>query len=181
MIITISGKPGSGKSAVAKILARKLNYKLHSTGDLRGEIAMNHNLTIDELNRLGEKERWTDEECDNLTIELGRTKDNMVIDSWLAWHFIPQAIKVFLDVDLSEAAKRIFKNQRPDEKRQDTVKGVERMITSRMEQTIKRFKRWYGVDFLDMRNYDILIDTTNISKEKAAALIIKYLRDNKGK
>jgi len=50
MIITIGGEPGSGKSTVANIVAQKLGYKHYSTGDLRGEIAMRHGLTIDELN-----------------------------------------------------------------------------------------------------------------------------------
>jgi len=36
MIITIAGEGGSGKSTVARILAKKLDYKHYSTGDLRG-------------------------------------------------------------------------------------------------------------------------------------------------
>ncbi|MCX6741353.1 MAG: AAA family ATPase, partial [Candidatus Parcubacteria bacterium] len=46
MIITLSGKPGSGKTTVAKILAEKLGYKFYSTGDLRGQMAMKRGLTI---------------------------------------------------------------------------------------------------------------------------------------
>ena len=38
MIITISGLPGSGKSTIGKMLAKKLGYKFYSMGDLRGKI-----------------------------------------------------------------------------------------------------------------------------------------------
>ena len=37
MIITISGKPGSGKSTIAKIISDKFGIKNYSIGNLRGE------------------------------------------------------------------------------------------------------------------------------------------------
>jgi len=176
MIITISGKPGSGKSTVAKLLAEKLGYRMFSAGDLRGKIAMKHGLTIDQLNKIGEKERWTDEECDKLVEKMGKKEDNIVFDSWLAWHFIPKAVKIFLDVDLKESVKRIFKNQRPDEQKQSSVEGVFQMITNRMNETIARYKKWYGINYLDIKNYDLVIDTTNLKQEETLKKILEFIR-----
>ncbi|MBU0540313.1 AAA family ATPase, partial [Patescibacteria group bacterium] len=64
MIITISGVPGSGKTTVAKILAERLGMKFYSMGDLRGKMATERGLTIDELNKLGETEAFTDNDVD---------------------------------------------------------------------------------------------------------------------
>jgi len=100
MIVTIAGKPGSGKSTVAKLLAKKLKFKVFSAGDLRGQIAIKHGMTIDQLNEVGKKERWTDEECDKLLAKMGKEQDNIIFDSRLAWHFVPNSLKIFLDVDL---------------------------------------------------------------------------------
>jgi len=78
MKITIAGKPGAGKSTITKILAKKLGYKYCSIGDLRGEIAQEHGLTIDELNEIGKKEIWVHEKADQKTIEIGKTKENYI-------------------------------------------------------------------------------------------------------
>ena len=60
MIITISGKPGSGKSTIAKILAEKLKLKHYSAGDFRREKAKKLCLSLEEFNKLGEKKDFTD-------------------------------------------------------------------------------------------------------------------------
>ena len=78
MIITISGLPGSGKTTVGRIVAKKLGYRFLSMGDLRGEIAMKHGMTIDQLNEIGKKESWTDKEVDGMLAEKGRSEDNFV-------------------------------------------------------------------------------------------------------
>ena len=122
MIITVSGKAGSGKSTLVKSLAKKLKLKSYDIGDLRGRLAMERGLTIDELNEIAKKEDWTDREVDKITEKLGKTEDNFVVGGWVAFHFIPNSIKIFLDVELGEGAKRIFKHQRPDEERKKTVK-----------------------------------------------------------
>jgi len=57
MIVTIAGTPGSGKSTVVKKVAEALGYRMISTGDLRGQVAQERGMTIDELNALNEE--WT--------------------------------------------------------------------------------------------------------------------------
>ena len=59
MIITISGIPGSGKTTVGRMLAEKLGYKFYSIGDLRGKMAMERGMTIDQLNELGKTDGRT--------------------------------------------------------------------------------------------------------------------------
>ena len=94
------GKGGTGKSTVAKLLAKKLNYKHYSIGDLRGKIAVERGLTIDELNKIGKTEAWTDTEVDNLIKEKGKKEDNLSIDGWVAVHFMPHSFKIFLEFTL---------------------------------------------------------------------------------
>jgi len=108
MKITIAGLPGSGKTTVAKMIAKELGYEHYSIGDLRGEIAIKHNMSLSELNEVGLKEIWPHKEADDFLEELGKTKDNLVIDTWLGWHFVPDSVKVFITVDAELAAKRIF-------------------------------------------------------------------------
>ena len=108
MIITISGWPGSGKTTVGKLLARKLNYKFYSMGNLRGKTALEKNLTIDQLNKIGEDESWTDKDVDEYQKKLGEKEDNLIVEGRLSFHFIPKSLKIFLKVDQIIGAARIF-------------------------------------------------------------------------
>ena len=175
MIITISGLPGSGKTTVGKLLAERIGLKFYSIGDLRGKMAMERGLTIDQLNEIGMKEDWTDKKVDEYQKELGEREDNFLIDSWLGFHFIPHSIKIFLYVDLEVGAERIFRSQREDEEKKKTAEEIHEMIKKRVKQTDKRYKKYYGIDFLDRSHYDIIIDTTDLTINQVIEEITKLV------
>ena len=177
MIISISGLPGSGKTTVGKLLAKKLGFKFYSIGDLRGRMAMERGLTIDQLNEIGMKEEWTDKEADEYQKKLGEKEDKFVIESRLGFHFIPESVKIFLEVDLKTAAERIFNDPRPDEKKRKSVEKTMEGIKERIENDKTRYKKYYGIeDFMNRSHYDIVIDTTNLEIEQALEKILKMLK-----
>lgn len=178
MIITIAGKPGSGKSTVGKMLATELRYRFFSIGDLRGQMAMKRGLTIDELNELGKTEHWTDLEVDKFTQEMGRTADNLVIDGRLAWYFIPQSFKIYLDVVPAIAAQRIFPDQRPDEEPEKDVTALNKRLDSRYHHDQARYHDIYQVDINNMSNYDLILDTSDMPVAEIVAKIIDKLPKN---
>lgn len=176
MIITISGMPGSGKSTIARLLAEKLGYNFYSMGDLRGKMAVERGLTIDELNEIGKKEDWTDKEVDDYQSELGKKEDNFVIDGWLSFHFIPHAIKIFLKANPEESAKRVFENQRADEEKKETFEEVKDMLNNRAEDSRQRYLKYYNVDYQDLEHYDFILDTTNLTLEEVREKLINFLQ-----
>ncbi len=179
MIITISGLPGSGKSTTGKMLAEKLGFKFYSAGDFRGELAMGKGVTIDELNEIGKKEFWTDDRVDKRTKALGESEDDFVMDGWVAFHFIPDSFKVFLDVDPRAGAERIFKHRRPDEKEAESVKELMGILKERVSVTNDRYKKYYKLDFLDMCHFDLVIDTTSLTPRQVADEILKAVRSKR--
>jgi len=179
--ITISGKQGAGKTTVAKLLAKSLNYSYLSIGAIRGEIAQKMNLTIDELNEIGKKENWVHKKADQRTINLGKTKNNFVIEGWIAHHFIPNAFKIFLDVDEKIAIERIFKNQRSDEGYCKTKKEMKKMLNNRLKVTQKQFQKYYNLDFMNKKNYDFIINTSNMTEKEVLDKILKIIFSNKRK
>ncbi len=182
MIITISGVPGSGKTSVAKIIAKRLGMNFYSMGGLRGKMALERGITIDELNKIGETDKTTDASVDDYQRELGIKEDNFVIEGRLSWHFIPHSVKIFLSCDPKEAARRIFSaRQKSSEGRGDeplyaSAEDAEKEIKKRTASDVLRYEKYYGVDYRDPSHYDMAIDTTAMTgPEETAETILARL------
>lgn len=173
MIITISGKPGSGKSTVAKIVARKLNLKHYSVGDLWRKMAAERGMTILEFNKLVEKDSNIDLETDRRQRELGKKEDNFVIDGRMSFYFIPNSVKIFLDVGEEAGANRIFQEKRGDVENYPNVEGTMDKIWKREQSELKRYRKLYKADYTNTKNFDAVIDTTRMPAEKVAERVIK--------
>lgn len=181
MIISISGVPGSGKSSTAKILAERLGMTFYSMGSLRGKMALDRGITIDELNKIGEDDPTTDTQVDDYQRELGKKEDDFVIEGRLSWHFIPQSFKIFLDCDPRTAAERIFsarkQKDRQDEPMYASVEDAQKEIAARVASDIRRYDKHYQVDYRDPKNFDLILDTTsNPGPEATADAIIAELK-----
>jgi len=180
MILTLTGVPGAGKSTIAAMLSKKLNMPWYSIGDLRGKMADEKGITIDELNTIGETQPFSDNEVDAYQEKLGREQDNFILDGRLSWHFVPQSFKIFLDVDEDEAANRIFEASkqglRKDEKPYQSAQEVKESVHARLASDQKRYKQYYDVDYLDRSNYDLVIDTTTMTPDKIVEQILLKMK-----
>ena len=179
MIIAISGKAGSGKSTVARMLSKKLGLKHYSIGDLMREMASEKGMSLLELNKQAEKEKSIDLELDNRLKELGKTKDNFVIDGRLTAFFIPNAeVRIFLNADSNIRAERILNDKRKQEKTID-VKETMINIKRREESEKKRYRNYYGADYMDKKLYNYTADTTSLTADKVVEGIIKFIESRK--
>ncbi len=176
MIISISGLPGSGKSTVAKIMAEKLGFERIYMGGILRNIAEQRGLTILELLKEAETNSSIDEEADKMVTDLGRTKDNFIIESRTAFYFIPDSFKVFVKVSSDEGAKRIYgdlkKEERKNEEKAENLEGLKKKLKERIETDSLRYEKYYGIDFLDEKNYDFVIDSSEISAVEVAEKIL---------
>jgi len=175
MIITISGDIGSGKSTVGKLLVKELGYEFLSTGRIQRKIADEMGLTTLELNLLSEKNREIDDRIDAYTKALNDSDENYIVDSRLAWHFIPSSFKVFLQCTTEEATRRIFNDDdRSGEKKEKDPELLLAKILNRRESERRRFKDLYGVDYALLYQYDLVVNTTEMTPEQVKSEVLKH-------
>jgi CMP/dCMP kinase len=180
MFITIAGDLGSGKSSVGKLLAKQLNYRFLSVGDFMGELAKEQGLSLIELSQKAqEDEGKTDSLLDQKQIVFGKQNDNVVFDSRLGWHFIPHSLKIYLQVDLDIAAKRIYLDKREDEKENTSIEKTKEYMIKRKESERKRYKKYYNLDYDDPGHFDIIINTSNKNILEVAKKILEFITPQK--
>ena len=162
--ITIAGSLGSGKSSTAKAVAEVLGYTHFSSGDLFRKIAAERGESIEAINLTAEVQKDIDKKVDDMLVEMGRTTEKLVVDSRMAWHWMPGSFKVFLLLDADSAAARIFqdvlKKSRVSEDA-ESVDDVRASIERRFASEQKRYLSLYGVDPTDPKNFDLIIETKN--------------------
>ncbi len=163
-IITIAGKPGSGKSTTSKKVASELNYKHFSSGDLFRAIGKEMGIDLLKANKTAENENTIDHRVDSKLEELGENENEIVIDSRTAWHWIPQSFKVYLDLDLETAAERIISNidksRMEAEHIPETVSEYVKELEKRLASETKRYSCLYNIDPYNKENYDLVINTS---------------------
>jgi cytidylate kinase len=158
-IIALSGDIGGGKSSVAKALQEITGYDVIGTGAIQRTIAKKRGVTTLELNQISQTDRSIDDEIDNFVINLGKTGDKLIIDSRLAWHFIPNAFKVFLSVEPTIGAERVFNAERSDEDNPSLQSTLENNA-KRQAFEDERFYKLYAIKFRELSNYDLVVDTS---------------------
>ncbi|MFA5023911.1 MAG: cytidylate kinase family protein [Patescibacteria group bacterium] len=182
MIISLSGAMGSGKSTIAQRLADKLNWPRYYMGGIRREAAKKRGLTLEEYNKLGETDPTTDYEVDEVyQKELARREANFIIEGRTAWHFLPQSLKIYLDVDLEVGAKRIFgnlqqKNDRNEAKNLATWQAVKASNEKRIKSDRARYQKYYQIDVYDRKNYDFYLDTTNLDQNQVFQAVYEWVK-----
>ncbi|MFH1597902.1 MAG: cytidylate kinase family protein [Patescibacteria group bacterium] len=182
MIISISGQPGSGKSTIAKKLAKEFGLKRYYMGGIRRKMAKERGMTLEEFNQLGEQEAFTDKEVDQYQEKLGKEQDNFVIEGRTSYFCIPHSIKIFLEVEEQEGAKRIFghlkeeAHGRNEGHNLDSVEAVLRSNRARMKSDKARYQKWYQCDPFDHQHYDFVLDTTNLSIDQVFHKVAEYVK-----
>lgn len=169
--ISIAGHVGSGKSVTARLVAERTGWELVSTGAMFRAIATRLGMSVLELNRHAETDLAIDDEIDGFLRDLSGTETSVVIDSRMAWHFVPESFKVYLVVDPLVGGQRVLGAGRSDET-YETIEEAAAANVARMAAEVERYHDLYGVRRDEWENYDLIVDTTHASAEQVADAIV---------
>ena len=166
--ISIAGDIGSGKSTIARAVAARIGVEPLSTGGIQRQLAAARGINILELNRQAETDASIDRQIDDYLRSL--PAGPLVVESRMAWHFVAGTKRIFLYILPAAAAARIFGESRHDERYRHVDEAVAR-LQERRDSEIHRFQKYYAVDIGDLRNYDMIIDTTHAGIDRIVEAI----------
>jgi cytidylate kinase len=172
--ITIFGLAGTGTSSIGKKLAADLNYQFLSSGQIFRKKAEELGMDLYTFDEMVITNPQYDIDLDKQIEEYGKTNNDFVVESRLAWHFIPDSFKVKLICDFEERVKRVATRDKVafEYARDKTVK--------REAEGEERYAKVYGItEFAKDKNFDLIIDSTQTPIPEIIEIIIKKLKVDK--
>ncbi len=163
--ISLAGDLGSGKSTVGKLLTQKYGLETVSIGKIHRQMASDRGMDVTEFNVYMETHPEIDKELDDRLKAYENKDGKFLFDSRLAFHFVPSSFSVYMAVDSLIAAKRIFDEGRQTET-YSSIEETAKKLTERRNSEALRYSKFYGVDIMDMKNYNYVIDTGNLTPEQ---------------
>ncbi len=174
MRIAIAGPPGSGKSTVCSLVAKKMGYELVLVGQIFRQLAAERKIDLAVFNRMAQEDETIDRELDKRMVSLAKAKQDIVIEGRLPGILLKiqkvPCLAVFIHADEKVRAERIAQRE------QKPVEQVLRENISRENSERKRYKAYYGVDARDRSYYDVWVDSSSISAEDVSDIIVQEAR-----
>ncbi|MDR2664829.1 MAG: cytidylate kinase family protein, partial [Oscillospiraceae bacterium] len=170
--ISVTGDLGSGKSTICRQLNKRYNLGIYSTGAIQRKIAAEMGMSTFDLNKYMENHPEIDRRIDDGLADLSAARDDIVIDSRMAWHFVKDTYKVFLIADGTVAAKRVFGDDIRTSEKYSDIEDAKLQLKERKASENHRYRQKYGVDCGDLQNYDIVVDTTGAPPAYIADIIM---------
>jgi len=170
MIIAISGQVASGKTTIAREVARRINHRFVSIGELFRKIAIERGISLMELHKIAESDPSIDRAVDSVCIEEAR-KGNVVIEGHLAAWILKDIanIRIYLKADLEIRARRLA--SRDNRVLEEAIEEIRMRERSNRE----RYMRIYGIDLGDLSIFHLVIDTTHIDMQTVVKIIGEYI------
>ena len=163
-LITVAGQIGSGKTAVCREISGRTGWEIISAGGILRRMAIEKNMTVLEFNEYLKLHPEIDREVDQYLASFATSQKPLLIDSRLAWHFIPASIKLYLIVDPWVGAERVFTASRTDENH-ISISAASSENLDRQKAERERYLNLYDIDCQNWRNYDYVLDTTDVSPQ----------------
>jgi len=174
MRIAISGPPGSGKTTICMVVANRLEYDFVVVGQLFRQMALERGMNLETFGRLAEEDETIDRELDERMLELAKAREDIVIEGRMTGPILKSSkvsvFAVYVSASEQVRAERIAKREGKD------AGFVLREMRTRERSEKKRYIAYYGIDPSDEAIYDLWIDSSELTADQVADLIVENVR-----
>ncbi len=168
--ITISGKICTGKTTLLKSLENELNWPVFMTGKLFREYVAKNKLDLEQVDE--QKEDLT-KKIDYQVRDMINSPGNLIVDGWMSGLMAknsPDVLKILLVCNDEIRYKRFADREKINI--EETKKRVEERQSNWLKKLEKIYKR---NDFIDPKNYDLVIDTSDISSQDVLQKVLNLM------
>ena len=165
VVIAISGLHGTGKTTLARMIAKKFNLPYVCAGTVFRQLARERGMKLDEFSRYVERHPVIDRRIDIRTADAAKG-GNVLIDARLAGWMAERAdVRILLTAPLEVRVRRMAKRDRR------SYKEVLEETLERERSEAMRFKRLYGIDVNDHSPFDLILNTARLSARENAEVL----------
>jgi len=168
MLITISGLPGSGKTTVGRLLAKRMGLPHVYAGDIYRAEAEARGLSLADFNALAERDHTIDRALDDRMARYARD-GGVVLEGRLAGFVAIEqhvdALKVWLTASDAVRADRVAGREGR------IVAEVLEQNDARQRSDARRYREIYGWDLDDTGIYDLALVSDEQTPEALADVI----------
>lgn len=170
--ITISGKICTGKSTLLRSLKKELNWPVFMTGQLFRDYVKTNKLNLDQVEEQNDE---LTKKIDFKVQDMLKLPGNLIVDGWMsgimANHF-PNILKVLLICDDN------IRYQRFADREKISLNEAKVRVDERQNNWLSKLKKIYKRgDFMDPKNYDLIIDTSNISFQDVLKKVLQKIKE----
>ena len=182
VVVCISGMAGTGKSTVAKKLARKYRLRYYSGGDALKALAKDEGYASSSkgwwespegLKFLAEREKNLefDKTVDAKLLEFAQ-EGNVLLDSWAMPWLLKKGFKIWLIASFEKRAERIA------ERDEISFEEALRVLKEKEARTKSIFKTIYG--FMlgeDFEPFHLILDTNNLNADEVFEILCDVMEN----
>jgi cytidylate kinase len=171
IVVCISGMAGTGKSTIAKKLAKKYKLRYFSGGDALKALAAEEGCNVSSRGwwespeglsflKKREKNLKFDKAVDDKLLEYAQ-RGGVLLDSWTMPWLLKLGFKIWLLASIEKRAKRVAKRDKI------TVKDALETLKEKEARTKAIYKKLYGFALgEDFAPFHLVLDTDNLSAEE---------------
>ena len=174
-IISITGDLAAGKTTITNLLINDLEgYTIYKNGERFRKMAAEKGMSISKFGEYVDKHPEIDKEIDNLARIYGEENDYFIIDARIGWYTVPTSFKIYLKVDPDIGAQRAYGDAlRKTTENFQTIEEYKIDMKKRFDGENERYVKLYNIHRDDMSNYDLVVDTTNLTIEEVKDIILQ--------
>jgi predicted cytidylate kinase len=169
--ITISGKICTGKTTLLKNLEKELNWSIFMTGKLFRDYVVKNKLNLDQVE---EQNKDLTKKIDYQVREMIHSTGNLVVDGWMAGimaNNLPDVLKILL------ICKDDIRYQRFADREKINFDEAKKRVEERQLNWLAKLEKIYKRnDFMDPKNYDLIIDTSYISSHDTLKKVLQKIK-----
>jgi cytidylate kinase len=175
VLLAINGDLGSGKSELAGRLSVATGWRIVSMGGIQRSVAESLGISTLEMNLRAEADPSIDERLRREVEALRDVDEDLIVDSRLAFHFLPEAPSVHLVSHPHIAAERVLHAQRGSVETYLDVGDAQAQLIGRRAAERARYRSKFGVAIERFRNYQLVLQTDFVAPEQVFSAAQNWL------